>query len=550
MIKKVLMILIAAVALSATPSWCCDSDQELEPPAKRFKFSEQEDNLATAPQAGLFSCLPYEVMKKIAQDIKIRDGVALAKTCKQLGNVINTPSIWENYAKRIPGTHRYLQLSHKEGEEPKAFPQKTVSFYQYLLKRSISAEIIPLHYLSPEFPALVSGNGLTVVGRYHKEGELIEEDDSENYGDEEAYVCTLTRVSQGWQCYLSHQSNIEEGFVVHAVDASGSLSVGTEAGATMRNDRRRTAVLTKGTEEVRYLKNTFEHLEDVDKEFSKATGIAASQEKTVIVGEARDPDASYLHLKAAQWILTGEDESVQFLGTINNGEKSRALAISLNQSTIVGISDDGADNNKRKAFIWTETDGMRSLGTLEGDMESEASAVSADGNVVVGISYKVKRFQYGDKPNAKAFIWRRAPPEALQKAHELNLPVRAGGFMKPLHISPRYINSFATAISADGRRIVGYCEDHQNTKKAFVWDINIGTYPIESLFRHFLPQGSTLNNAMSISMDGTNMTIKGQISQEDHYGTVFYAFVPRIDAVAAQGINLIKQIPTAQNSNG
>ncbi|MBN9412308.1 MAG: hypothetical protein J0H12_00065, partial [Candidatus Paracaedimonas acanthamoebae] len=478
-------------------------------------------------------------------DIKIRDGVALAKTCKQLGNVINTPSIWENYAKRIPGTHRYLQLSHKEGEDPKASPQKTASFYKNLLKRAMSPEILCLHDLDAEYPAPISGNSLTVIGTYI-------EDNSENQGHDETYIYTSIRVSNGWQTYLSHRADLEDCLIVHAIDASGSLSVGSQGGVAIEYGQSRAFILTKGTEEVRYLKNTVEHVENVNYEFSKANDIAASPERTIIVGAARDPHVPNFHLRAAQWILTGQDESVQFLGTINNGKTSHALAISLNQSTIVGISDDGADDNKRKAFIWTETDGMRSLGTLKGDMTSEAIAVSADGNIVLGTSFKTFHLKNNFSPNARAFIWRRASPEVLQKAHELSFHVSAGGVMHPLKIPSRYINGVASAMSADGRRIVGYCGDLQNTKKAFMWDINIGSYPIESVFRHFLPQGTTLNEAISISKDGTTMIINGQISpaEDDDRLTVFYAFIPRFDAAAAQGINLTKRVPAAQSSNG
>jgi probable HAF family extracellular repeat protein len=124
---------------------------------------------------------------------------------------------------------------------------------------------------------------------------------------------------------------------------------------------------------------------------------------------------------------------MQDLGTLG-GRESVAYGVSADGSVVVGVAFN-ADWQGR-AFRWTASGGMQDLGTL-GGRESVAYGVSADGSVVVGWAQNAT----GDW---HAFRW------------------TASGGMEDLNTT--YANLLtlgsylgrATAISPDGRYIVGY----------------------------------------------------------------------------------------------
>lgn len=122
---------------------------------------------------------------------------------------------------------------------------------------------------------------------------------------------------------------------------------------------------------------------------------------------------------------------VPIVGIIPGGDAS-ASAVSADGTTVVGT---GVNNSAEfHAFRWTASSGAVDLGTLPGGTFSHAHDVSADGSVVIGSATDASGATIG-------FRW------------------TAASGMVPLVTTPtacpRYSCEGATAISADGRVVVG-----------------------------------------------------------------------------------------------
>ncbi len=117
--------------------------------------------------------------------------------------------------------------------------------------------------------------------------------------------------------------------------------------------------------------------------YSAAYGV--SSDGSVIVGESDFPDASR---KAFRWT---EVDGFEELGTIDGTPRSLATAISADGNTIVGMAfvnvpSGNTTVGRRRAFRWTEAEGMQDLGVLTDHEYSAATAVSDDGETVAGFS--------------------------------------------------------------------------------------------------------------------------------------------------------------------
>lgn len=125
--------------------------------------------------------------------------------------------------------------------------------------------------------------------------------------------------------------------------------------------------------------------------------------------------------------------------------------ISADGRLVVGFMSNSTTREQR-AFLWSVSTGYRNLGTVN-NLLSDAYAISADGSIVVGYT--------GDRwnGNSRAFIW-----------------TESGGMQD---LSNRYATllsegshlGVATAISPDGRYIVGYGFNADNQRfEAFLLD--------------------------------------------------------------------------------
>lgn len=164
--------------------------------------------------------------------------------------------------------------------------------------------------------------------------------------------------------------------------------------------------------------------------FSDAS--ATSGDGTVVVGDSR----SWKGDEAFRWTESG---GMVALGDLPGGTYScHAYDVSNDGNVIVGYSSSGSGF---EAYRWTESEGMVGLGDLiGGDFSSRIFNVSGDGRLMVGYGTSV----YGQK----AAIWFgpaygiRSLKEVLEVEYGLDLGV--------------WVLEMATAVSADGRTIVGY----------------------------------------------------------------------------------------------
>ena len=147
------------------------------------------------------------------------------------------------------------------------------------------------------------------------------------------------------------------------------------------------------------------------------------------------------------WMATaGWSQSLTWLGTLGGGG-SGAYAVSADGSVVVG----GARNavGQWLAFRW-QNGVMQDLGTLGGD-ESEAYGVSAGVSVVVGRAHNAAW-------DWRAFRWTAAGGmEDLNTTYANLLP--PGSYLER-----------ATAISPDGRYIVGWGRNATGSWEAFLLD--------------------------------------------------------------------------------
>lgn len=126
------------------------------------------------------------------------------------------------------------------------------------------------------------------------------------------------------------------------------------------------------------------------------------------------------------------------LGDLPGGDAySAANGVSANGSVIVGQATSASGS---EAFRWTTGSGMVGLGDLPGgDFQSEASDVSSDGSVVVGRGFTALGFE--------AFVWNAA--SGMRSIREVIEPT-VGAALNGWSLQS------ATAVSSDGRTVVGY----------------------------------------------------------------------------------------------
>jgi probable HAF family extracellular repeat protein len=189
------------------------------------------------------------------------------------------------------------------------------------------------------------------------------------------------------------------------------------------------------------------------------TAMDISADGSVIVGGSS---------QAARWTQDSVGES---LGDLPGGSvNSFAWGVSADGSVVVGT---GNSESGLEAFRWTRDSGMVGLGVLSGFDFSVADDLSADGSVVVGY------VGVGAETHAGAFIWdgtrgmRNLRDELIV---DLGLGANLAGWTL----------KHASAISADGRVIVGYGTNPAGDTEA--WIAGLGAVP--RLFGDFNNDGS------------------------------------------------------------
>jgi probable HAF family extracellular repeat protein len=137
------------------------------------------------------------------------------------------------------------------------------------------------------------------------------------------------------------------------------------------------------------------------------------------------------------------------------GNSTSDVQASANGAVVIGSYP--GQTGGRRAFRWTAATGMVGLGTLPGFRESWPRAMSADGTVVAG--YSETRYAYYDEPcegRIHAFRWTAATG------------------MEDLGVLPGASCSWVTAVSADGKVVVGGSGNGSVGGHAFRWTAEEG----------------------------------------------------------------------------
>jgi probable HAF family extracellular repeat protein len=176
--------------------------------------------------------------------------------------------------------------------------------------------------------------------------------------------------------------------------------------------------------------------------FSRAYDISGDGE--VIVG------LSISSTEIAAFRLTSSTGMVS-LGDLPGGSSlSAAYAVSDDGTTIVGY---GSNDDGQVAMRWTSVQGMINLGDLPGGpVGSEANDVSANGRVIVGDSRVALS-------SSRAFLW----TEQLGMVNLQELLAAKG-----VSEVAGWVLTNATAVSADGRTIVGNGRNPDGLQEAWI----------------------------------------------------------------------------------
>jgi probable HAF family extracellular repeat protein len=164
---------------------------------------------------------------------------------------------------------------------------------------------------------------------------------------------------------------------------------------------------------------------------------------------------------AWRWTAAG---GMQDLGELAGGSDfSAANAVSADGQVVVGQSSSDRSGSLAEAFRWSPNMGLVGLGDLPGgEFNSIAYGCNADGSVIVG--------EATTSDGAEAFIWddqlrMRSVRDALIAADPVNASTLQGWRL-----------TTATAVSADGRIIVGYGINPSGIREAWSARLPRGCY--------------------------------------------------------------------------
>lgn len=220
------------------------------------------------------------------------------------------------------------------------------------------------------------------------------------------------------------------------VSANGKVIVGVSDGSEGGRYLLMRAVRWTATGEVRAL--------PLPDGFRVSSAFAVSADGDVIIGHGGRQLTSR---RALRW---QGDAMARDLGTLGGGQ-ALASAVSADGLHVAGVAENA--ERQSRAFVWSARHGMRDLGALPGRSGSLASAISADGGVVVGSSADdMANLALPDEGEIKGFIWHRRSGLMAEIANSLG-----GGMTMP------------TAVSSDGKIVVGVATDGQHRRHAFRW---------------------------------------------------------------------------------
>jgi len=283
---------------------------------------------------------------------------------------------------------------------------------------------------------------------------------------------------------------------------------------------------------------------------ANSQSLAVSADGRVIVGWTEHPNG----WRAAKW---GADGSLTVLGTLG-GNESAAYGVSANGAIVVGWADDAI--NRRAAVRWQADGTVDDLGVPTGFMMSWAIGASADGSTLAANAY-ADRFRW------QAFRWRSSGWESLPMldgyenslaaAVAANGAVIVGSAFNGLGLEDRVAVrwtpdgavvslgalggawSAAYGVSANGAIIVGAAEDSARRLRAFRWAAGVGMEDLNRVYARLLTDGSFLEAAHGISLDGRYIVGVGYNAATNRFEGFLLDTVPEPASLLALSVGLI-----------
>jgi probable HAF family extracellular repeat protein len=247
---------------------------------------------------------------------------------------------------------------------------------------------------------------------------------------------------------------------------------------------------------------------------ANSQSLAVSADGSILVGWTEDTTGMW---RAAKW---GADGSLTLLGTVG-GAQSAAYGVSADGAIVVGWADDAT--NRPAAVRWQADGTVDDLGVPTGFTVSWATGASADGSTLAANAY-ADRFRW------RAFRWRSSGWESLPMldgyenslaaAVAANGAVIVGRAFNGLGLEDRVAVrwtpdgaaeslgtfggswSIAHGVSENGAVIVGAATDSAGRTRAFRWAAGVGMEDLNRVYARLLTDGSFLEAAHGISLDG------------------------------------------------
>lgn len=239
-----------------------------------------------------------------------------------------------------------------------------------------------------------------------------------------------------------------------------------------------------------------------------AVGISANGGTIVgsrVIESGYDHDVILMDHRTREAVVWRDGQAPLLLGTLETERSpwfpydhgSFATGVSADGSIVVGTTD---SDDVREAFVWDEVHGMRGLGRLPSDdfSYSGASAISDDGRTIVGTNVFVDRRTFVSRSDG--FIY-----------------TEATGLRRIPDLSEHWSRVRITDVSGDGSVVIGSGNNplsdypmYDGPSEAFIWDAEHGVRTLKDVLASLgiaLP-GWDLTAATAISRDGR--TIVGQ----------------------------------------
>jgi probable HAF family extracellular repeat protein len=283
---------------------------------------------------------------------------------------------------------------------------------------------------------------------------------------------------------------------------------------------------------------------------ANSQSLAVSADGRVIVGWTEHPNG----WRAAKW---GADGSLTLLGTLG-GAQSAAYGVSADGAIVVGWADDAT--NRPAAVRWQADGTVDDLGVPTGFTVSWATGASADGSTLAANAY-ADRFRW------RAFRWRSSGWESLPMLDGYENSLAAAVAANGAVIVGRAFNGFgfedsvavywtpdgavvslgalggawsaAYGVSANGAIIVGAAEDSARRLRAFRWAAGVGMEDLNRVYARLLTDGSFLEAAHGISLDGRYIVGVGYNAATNRAEGFLLDTVPEPASLLALSVGLI-----------